>query len=245
MGWSFLSHSTSRAPWVVAVVITDPFHLKLLYSLKYWCRIALILHTFLTVTGVCKGLGPLVKIFVHCWIVQHYTEDEMIKNKRQKLTYHIFPYLYIFHIISYVSFRKVWRRPPGVNFGKSPAPGGRRRRRIGKEYVILLMMKGRKEDQQQREVRRKVVIWMPNLHSPLTSWSSSVILEEEIWRLQEENEKKEEVIIELRVGEERRKVLEGELNMRQEEIIHLKKDLVLLEQKVQQFSGIKQSFTAC
>lgn len=72
-----------------------------------------------------------------------------------------------------------------------------------------------------------------------------MILEEEIWRLQEENEKKEETIIELRVGEERRQILERELNRRQEEVIHLKKDLVLLEQKVQQLSGIKQSFTAC
>lgn len=72
-----------------------------------------------------------------------------------------------------------------------------------------------------------------------------MILEEEIWRLQEENEKKEETIIELRVGEERRQILERELNTRQEEVIHLKKELVLLEQKVQQLSGIKQSSTAC
>lgn len=72
-----------------------------------------------------------------------------------------------------------------------------------------------------------------------------MILEEEIWRLQEENEKKEETIIQLRMGEEKRKVLEWELNTRQEEVIHLKKDLVFLEQKVQQLSGIKQSFTTC
>ncbi|TNN03421.1 hypothetical protein fugu_000450 [Takifugu bimaculatus] len=63
-----------------------------------------------------------------------------------------------------------------------------------------------------------------------------VILEEEIWRLQEENEKKEETIIELRMGEERRKVLERELNIREEEVTQLKKDRVLLEQKVQQLS---------
>eukprot|EP00066_Takifugu_rubripes_P024303 XP_011613569.1 PREDICTED: kinesin-like protein KIF20A isoform X1 [Takifugu rubripes] len=63
-----------------------------------------------------------------------------------------------------------------------------------------------------------------------------VILEEEIWRLQEENEKKEETIIELRMGEERIKVLERELNIREEEVTQLKKDRVLLEQKVQQLS---------
>lgn len=72
-----------------------------------------------------------------------------------------------------------------------------------------------------------------------------MILEDEIWRLQEENEKKEETIIELRVGAERTKILERELNTRQEEVLHLKKDLVVLEQKLQQLSGIKQSFRAC
>lgn len=68
-----------------------------------------------------------------------------------------------------------------------------------------------------------------------------MILEEEIWRLQEENEKKEVTIIELRMGEERRKGLERELNIREEEVTQLKQDRVLLEQKVQQLSGIKQS----
>lgn len=71
-----------------------------------------------------------------------------------------------------------------------------------------------------------------------------MILEEEIWRLQEENEKKEETINELRVGEERRKALERELSLRQEEVTQLKKDQVLLEQKVQQLSGRKHSFLA-
>lgn len=232
-----LCHSSSKALRVVFVVIKDP-QLKL----KFWCRMALILHKFLT---VCKCLGPRSK-FLFIAAVKHWTEDEMIKKKRQKLTGHTFPYLYISRIfiktevrlkLRFVSFRKVWRRPAGLSFSRPPAPGGRRRRRIGKECVILLMMRGRKMNQWQREVRRKVVVWRPNLHSPLTSLS--VILEEEIWRLQKDNENKEETIIELRVGEERRKILERELNTRQEEVIHLKKDLVLLEQKVQQLSGIK------
>lgn len=148
--------------------------------------------------------------------------------------------------LRFVSFRKVWRRAAGLSFSRPPAPGGRRRRRtIEKECVIFLMMKGGKKDQLQRKVRRKVVVWRSSLHSPLTSWSSLAILEKEIWRLQEENEKKEKTIIELRVGEERRKTLERELNMHQEEVIHLRKNLVLLEQKLQQLSGIKQNFNPC
>lgn len=88
------------------------------------------------------------------------------------------------------------------------------------------------------------VVQTSDLRSPLTSRFSSAILEEEIWRLQEENEKKEETITELRVGEERRKVLEREVNVHREEVTQLKKQQVVLEQKVQQLSGIKPSFVA-
>nr|XP_046232599.1 kinesin-like protein KIF20A isoform X2 [Scatophagus argus] len=60
-----------------------------------------------------------------------------------------------------------------------------------------------------------------------------VVLEEEIWRLQEENDKKDEIIVELREKEERSKGLEEELRRREEEVQELKKEQVLLQQKVQ------------
>lgn len=59
---------------------------------------------------------------------------------------------------------------------------------------------------------------------------SSVLLEEEIWRLQEENEKKEKAIAELQKKEERRRSLE-------EEVKQLKEEQELLEQKVLMLSG--------
>ncbi|XP_031168056.1 kinesin-like protein KIF20A [Sander lucioperca] len=53
----------------------------------------------------------------------------------------------------------------------------------------------------------------------------SPVLEEEIWRLQEENERKEETIVELREREERRKGMEEQLRKREEEVKELKKEL--------------------
>ncbi|XP_070708234.1 kinesin-like protein KIF20A isoform X2 [Pempheris klunzingeri] len=68
-----------------------------------------------------------------------------------------------------------------------------------------------------------------------------VVLEEEIWRLQEENDRKEETITELREGEERRrKELEEELRRREEEVEALKKEQVLLEQKVQTLTDLDE-----
>lgn len=66
---------------------------------------------------------------------------------------------------------------------------------------------------------------------------SSVVLEEEILRLQEENAKKVNVISELREKEGRSRALEEELRRREEEVQQLKQDQVLLEQKVQELTG--------
>ncbi|XP_039992224.1 kinesin-like protein KIF20A [Xiphias gladius] len=74
-----------------------------------------------------------------------------------------------------------------------------------------------------------------------------VVLEEEIWRLQEENDKKEETIFQLREREERRKGLEEDLRRRQEElrrreeeVQELKREQVLLEQKVQKLTDLDE-----
>lgn len=77
---------------------------------------------------------------------------------------------------------------------------------------------------------------------------SSVVLEEEIWRLQEENDKKEEAIIELRERAERRRAweeelqqekarLEEELGRRVVEVEGLKGEQALLEEQVQKLTG--------
>ncbi|AWP18218.1 putative kinesin-like protein KIF20B-like [Scophthalmus maximus] len=63
-----------------------------------------------------------------------------------------------------------------------------------------------------------------------------VVLEEEIWRLQEENEKKEETILQLRRGLEE----EEGLRRREEEVEELKKEQVLLQQKVQELTGLDE-----
>ncbi|XP_070783499.1 kinesin-like protein KIF20A [Enoplosus armatus] len=68
----------------------------------------------------------------------------------------------------------------------------------------------------------------------------SPVLEEEIWRLQEENDKKEETIAELREREERRRGVEEELRRREEEVEELKKQQVLLEQNVQKLSDLDE-----
>ncbi|XP_072228973.1 uncharacterized protein [Leuresthes tenuis] len=69
-----------------------------------------------------------------------------------------------------------------------------------------------------------------------------VVLEEEIWRLQEENDKREETINELRQKEERRRSREEELEEEkkrlEEEVKELKKEQVQLEQKVQTLSDL-------
>lgn len=80
----------------------------------------------------------------------------------------------------------------------------------------------------------------------------SVVLEEEIWRLHEENDKKEETIQQLMERtrgleeelrrrdeevEEERSRLEEDLRRRKEEVEELKKEQVLLEQKVQNLTG--------
>lgn len=67
---------------------------------------------------------------------------------------------------------------------------------------------------------------------------SSAVLEEEIWRLQEENDKKEETIAVLGQGEERRRALEEELRRHEEEVERLRLERGLLEQKVQQLMGM-------
>ena len=70
-----------------------------------------------------------------------------------------------------------------------------------------------------------------------------MVLEEEIWRLQEENDKKEQTIVELRESEERRRrPLEEELKRREEEVEELKKEQLLLEQKVQMLTGRSWAF---
>uniref|UniRef100_A0A3Q3JLE0 Kinesin motor domain-containing protein n=1 Tax=Monopterus albus TaxID=43700 RepID=A0A3Q3JLE0_MONAL len=81
-----------------------------------------------------------------------------------------------------------------------------------------------------------------------------MVLEEEIWRLQEENDKKEEMIRQLREREESWKTLEEELKEREEsrgaleeelkrrgeEVEKLKKEQVLLQQKVQALTDLDQ-----
>ncbi|XP_070846015.1 kinesin-like protein KIF20A [Chaetodon trifascialis] len=67
-----------------------------------------------------------------------------------------------------------------------------------------------------------------------------VVLEEEIWRLQEENDKNEETIAELREREERRRGLEEALRRREQEVQELKKEQALLEQKLEDATGPSQ-----
>lgn len=71
-----------------------------------------------------------------------------------------------------------------------------------------------------------------------------MVLEEEIWRLHEENDKKQETIQELMERtkglegvEEERSRLEEELRRRQEQVEELKKEQVFLEQKLQNLTG--------
>lgn len=70
----------------------------------------------------------------------------------------------------------------------------------------------------------------------LSSCSSSVVLEEEIWRLQEENDRKNEAIVELRGREEElqqeKARLEEELRSRVAEVEGLKKEQVLLAEQL-------------
>lgn len=70
----------------------------------------------------------------------------------------------------------------------------------------------------------------------LSSCSSSVVLEEEIWRLQEENDRKNEATVELRGREEElqqeKARLEEELRSRVAEVEELKKEQVLLEEQL-------------
>ncbi|XP_049916428.1 kinesin-like protein KIF20A isoform X1 [Epinephelus moara] len=81
------------------------------------------------------------------------------------------------------------------------------------------------EDEEEREPAKK---------------RGSPVLEEEIWRLQEENDKKEETILELREREGRRKGLEEELRRREEEVEELKKEQAVLEQKVQELTDLDE-----
>ncbi|XP_056153587.1 kinesin-like protein KIF20B [Lampris incognitus] len=60
-----------------------------------------------------------------------------------------------------------------------------------------------------------------------------VILEEEIWRLQEENDRKEESLSQLRGEKEESTRLEEELRRRDEEVEELKKEKVSLERKIE------------
>lgn len=69
--------------------------------------------------------------------------------------------------------------------------------------------------------------------------SSLAIVEEEIWRLHDESEKKDAVIAELREAGERSRFLEEELRRREEEVEQLNKDRVSLEEKVQELTGRK------
>ncbi|XP_075891258.1 kinesin-like protein KIF20B isoform X2 [Nelusetta ayraudi] len=63
------------------------------------------------------------------------------------------------------------------------------------------------------------------------------IVEEEIWRLHDESEKKDAVIAELREAGERSRFLEEELRRREEEVEQLNKDRVSLEEKVQELTA--------
>lgn len=78
----------------------------------------------------------------------------------------------------------------------------------------------------------------------LSSCCSSVVLEEEIWRLQEENDRKDEAIVELRGREEEllqeKARLEEELRSRVAEVEGLKKEQVLLEE---QLLALKSTWT--
>lgn len=65
----------------------------------------------------------------------------------------------------------------------------------------------------------------------------SVVLEDEIWRLQEENDKKDETISELRDRDQLRSGLEEELRTRQGEVEELKNNNLTLEQKIQELTG--------
>ncbi|XP_059180022.1 kinesin-like protein KIF20B [Centropristis striata] len=69
---------------------------------------------------------------------------------------------------------------------------------------------------------------------------ASPVLEEEIWRLQEENDRKEETIAELREREEERSGLQEELRRREEQVEELKKEQVELQQKVQELTALDE-----
>lgn len=69
--------------------------------------------------------------------------------------------------------------------------------------------------------------------------SSAAMLDEKISRLQEESDKKDTIIAELRAVGERSRSVEEELRRREEEVEQLKKDLATLEQKVQELTGRK------
>lgn len=71
--------------------------------------------------------------------------------------------------------------------------------------------------------------------------STAATLEEEISGLLEENEKKDTIIAELREVGERSRFMEEELRRREEQVEQLNKDLVSLEQKVQELTGEERS----
>ncbi|KAI3365136.1 hypothetical protein L3Q82_010104 [Scortum barcoo] len=98
---------------------------------------------------------------------------------------------------------------------------------------------GRHEEEKEMRKRQREGLEDEEERGPARKRVSPV-LEEEIWRLQEENDKKEETIMELREREERRKGLEEELRRREEELEELKKEQVVLEQKVQKLKDLDE-----
>ncbi|XP_068161371.1 kinesin-like protein KIF20B [Antennarius striatus] len=69
--------------------------------------------------------------------------------------------------------------------------------------------------------------------------SKRVVLEEEIWRLQEENDRKQEVITQLRDREESSRGLEAELRRQEEEVGRLKEEQLLLEQRLETLTDLE------
>ncbi|XP_041818845.1 kinesin-like protein KIF20A isoform X2 [Chelmon rostratus] len=96
---------------------------------------------------------------------------------------------------------------------------------------------GGEEEEEQSRKRQREALEDQEERGPA---KKRVVLEEEIWRLQEENDKKEETIMELREREERRRGLEEEMRRQGEEVEELKKEKALLEQRLQNLTGLSE-----
>ncbi|KAK9530955.1 hypothetical protein VZT92_012427 [Zoarces viviparus] len=97
-----------------------------------------------------------------------------------------------------------------------------------KALVELLRTRGEEEEENRK--RQREALEEEEERGP----AKRRVLEEEIWRLQEENDKKEETIVELRKG------LEEALRRREEEVEKLEKEQVALQQKVQELTDLDE-----